>query len=83
MLVEEMRIELPGGAKQPEDLAAELEDDRTGKEYERRAESMPTEQAAALAVEMSNQRKQAAIDAEKTAGELAAAQELKAPVTDR
>ncbi|HEX2862111.1 MAG TPA: hypothetical protein VHN79_10750, partial [Lacunisphaera sp.] len=52
MLVEELRLELPGEAVQPEHLAQRREDTRTEREYERRAESMPADQAAAIAVEM-------------------------------
>ena len=57
MLVEELRVELPGETVQPKDIEQRLEDDRTEQEYERRAESMPAEQAAAIAVEISGERR--------------------------
>jgi len=57
MLVEELRVELPGETVQAKDIEQRLEDDRTEQEYERRAESMPAEQAAAIAVEISGERR--------------------------
>jgi putative heme transporter len=57
MLIEELRVELPG---ETEDLGkAELRkrDDQGEQEYERRTEGMPAEQAAAIAVEISDDRK--------------------------
>lgn len=76
MLVEELRVELPGEAVQPKDLAQQRADDRGEQEYERRAESMPAGQAAAIAVEISGKRK----DAEVAAAEaLAAATEKDRP----
>jgi predicted PurR-regulated permease PerM len=57
MLVEELRMELPGETLQPEDIAQQREDNRGEREYERRAESLPAEQAAAVAVEISGERK--------------------------
>jgi putative heme transporter len=59
MLVEELRIELPGEAIQPEDLAQQRADNRGEQEYERRAESMPADRAAAIAVGISGERKKA------------------------
>lgn len=58
MLVEELRVELPGESIQPEQLAQRREDSRTEREYERRAESMPADQAAAIAVEMVERHKE-------------------------
>ncbi len=57
MLVEELRVELPGETVQPKDVEQRREDDRSEQEYERRSESMPAEQAAAIAVEISSDRK--------------------------
>jgi predicted PurR-regulated permease PerM len=65
MLVEELRVELPGETMQPEDLEQLREDDRGEQEYERRAEHMPAQQAAAIAVEISGNRKKVEGDAEK------------------
>ena len=65
MLVEELRVELPGEAVQPEDIAQQRADDRGELEYERRAENMPADQAAAVAVEISGERKKAEVAAAK------------------
>jgi len=56
MLVEELRVELPGQQEQAEDVEIREKDDRGEAEYERRAEGMPAEQAAAIAVEISTDR---------------------------
>jgi len=53
MLIEELRIELPGQQEQAEDVKQRVGDERAEKEYERRTEGVPAEQAAAIAVEMS------------------------------
>ncbi len=66
MLIEELRIELPGETTQPEDIEQRRKDDHTEQEYERRAESLPAEQAAAVAVEISGERKKAEVETEKT-----------------
>jgi predicted PurR-regulated permease PerM len=63
MLVEELRVELPGEVVQPEDLAQQRADSRGEREYERRAESMPADQAAAIAVEISGERKKTEVAA--------------------
>jgi predicted PurR-regulated permease PerM len=56
MLIEELRVELPGQMEQAEDVEIRERDDRGEEEYERRAEGMPAEQAAAIAVEISTDR---------------------------
>jgi predicted PurR-regulated permease PerM len=56
MLVEELRVDLPGQQEQAEDIEIRERDDRGEEEYERRAEGMPAEQAAAIAVEISSER---------------------------
>jgi predicted PurR-regulated permease PerM len=58
MLVEELRVELPGEAVQPADLEQRREDNRTEREYQRRAESMPAGEAAAVAVEIVEKQKE-------------------------
>ena len=50
MLIEELRVELPGQQEQAEDVETKERDDRGEEEYERRAEGMPAEQSAAIAV---------------------------------
>lgn len=56
MLIEELRIELPGQQEQAEDMEIKERDDRGEEEYVRRAEGMPAEQAAAIAVEITTDR---------------------------
>jgi putative heme transporter len=57
MLIDELRFELPGEEEQPEHVELKKEDERIEQEYERRTEGMPAEQAAAVAVEISDNRK--------------------------
>lgn len=56
MLIEELRVELPGQQKQAEDVEVRERDDRGEEEYERRAEGMPAARAAAIAVEITADR---------------------------
>ena len=56
MLIEELRVELPGQQEQAADVEIRERDDRGEEEYGRRAEGMPAEQAAAIAVEISTDR---------------------------
>ncbi|MBK5273753.1 MAG: AI-2E family transporter [Desulfuromonadales bacterium] len=56
MLIEELRVELPGQQEQATDVEIRERDDRSEEEYERRAEGMPAEQAAAIAVEIATDR---------------------------
>lgn len=56
MLVEELRVELPGQQEQADAVEIRERDERGEEEYERRAEGMPAEQAAAIAVEISADR---------------------------
>jgi predicted PurR-regulated permease PerM len=56
MLIEELRVELPGQQEQAEDVEIKERDDRGEEEYERRAEGMPAEQAAAIAVQITAER---------------------------
>lgn len=57
MLIEELRVDLPGETELTEDAELRKKDDRGEQEYEHRTEGMPAEQAAAIAVEMSDERK--------------------------
>jgi predicted PurR-regulated permease PerM len=57
MLIEELRVELPGQQEQAADVEQRVGDERAECEYERRTEGVPAEQAAAIAVEMSDDRK--------------------------
>lgn len=59
MLIDELRVELPGETEQ-EDAAATREMDERGElEYERRTEGLPAKESAAIAVEMVGERKRA------------------------
>jgi len=57
MLIEELRVELPGEQEQVADVEQRVGDERAEKEYERRTEGVPVERAAAIAVEMSDERR--------------------------
>lgn len=57
MLIEELRVELPGQQEQVADVAQRIEDERAEEEYERRTEGVPAQQAAAIAVEISDDRR--------------------------
>ena len=57
MLIEELRVELPGEQEQPVDTDLREADDRGEEEYERRTEGVGAEQAAAIAVEISADRR--------------------------
>jgi len=57
MLIAELRVDLPGQQEQAEDVEIRERDDRGEEEYERRAEGMPAEEAAAIAVEISADRR--------------------------
>lgn len=56
MLVEELRVELPGEQEQFMDTQVREADVRAEEEYERRSEGVGAEQAAAIAVEISADR---------------------------
>lgn len=56
MLIEELRVELPGQQEQATDVEIRERDDRGEEEYERRAEGMTAGQAAAIAVEITTDR---------------------------
>ncbi len=55
MLVEELRVELPG--EQVDDEKLRARDRRAEKEYEKRTDGVPAQQAAAIAVEISEERR--------------------------
>jgi predicted PurR-regulated permease PerM len=58
MLVDELRVELPGEVHD-DDAKILARDDRFEKEYERRAGGVPAEQAAAIAVKLAEGRREA------------------------
>lgn len=57
MLIDELRVELPGETEQAEDTENRKKDESGELEYARRTEGMPAEEAAAIAVEMAGVRK--------------------------
>ena len=58
MLIEELRVELPGEQEQPVDTLMREADDRGEEEYERRTAGVGAEQAAAIAAEISRDRQE-------------------------
>jgi predicted PurR-regulated permease PerM len=56
MLLEELRVQLPGEQQQVEDMDLRQGDDRDEKAYKRRTEGASTEESAAIAVEISDDR---------------------------
>lgn len=58
MLINELRVELPGEQEQPVDTLVREADDRGEEEYERRTEGVGAEQAAAIAAEISRDRRE-------------------------
>jgi predicted PurR-regulated permease PerM len=58
MLIEELRVELPGEQEQPLDMRVREADDRGEKEYERRTAGVGAEQSAAIAAEISQDRRE-------------------------
>jgi len=57
MLIEELRVELPGQQELVADVEQRVGDERAEEEYERRTDGVPVEQAAAIAVEISDERR--------------------------
>jgi len=57
MLIEELRVELPGEQEQPVDTRMREADDRGEEEYERRTAGVGAQQAAAIATEISRDRR--------------------------
>jgi predicted PurR-regulated permease PerM len=66
MLIAELRVELPGEVH--DDARIHARDDRFEREYELRADGIPAEQAAAIAVEMAEVRRDAE---DRPSGEMA------------
>jgi predicted PurR-regulated permease PerM len=70
MLIEELRVELPGETVLPEDAVVRQKDEQEEREYIRRTENKPVETASAIAVEITRERKAEEVEeeAEKGAG---------------
>ena len=67
MLLDELRVDLPGETIQPADLAQRREDKREERAYEQRVETVPLAEAAGIAVEIARERKQEEKAVEKAA----------------
>jgi predicted PurR-regulated permease PerM len=59
MLIDKLRVELPGETEQAKDAEIRKKDEHSEREYTRRSEGMPAEEASAIAVEMAGVRKKA------------------------
>lgn len=57
MLIDELRVELPGKQEQVTDVEQRVGDERAEKEYVRRTVGVPVEQAAAIAASISDDRR--------------------------
>ncbi len=69
MLVEELRVELPGEQERPADRSLREGDDRAEEEYERRTHGVGAEQAAGIAAEISQDRRREDLPAGGSRGE--------------
>src|SRR4051812_11820349 len=68
MLLDELRVELPGETEQPEDAVVRKKDEREEREYEQRTEAAPAVEASAVAVEIARERKEEEVQADKAEG---------------
>jgi predicted PurR-regulated permease PerM len=68
MLIEELRVQLPGEQELVADEVLREKDDRGEEEYERRTEGVSAEQSAAIAVEISGDRVKEESESLKKAG---------------
>jgi len=58
MLLEELRVDLPGEAEQPKDVAVRQKDEQEEREYEVRTQDASAVEASAVAVELARERKE-------------------------
>ena len=58
MLIDQLRMDLPGETEQPEDVATRRKDEQDEQEYEQRTGQKSAEKSAAIAVEIAEERKQ-------------------------
>ncbi len=66
MLLDELRVDLPGETEQPEDTIARQKDELEKREYEQRTNAAPVAEASAIAVEIARERKTEEEGAEET-----------------
>ena len=57
MMLDELRVDLPGETELPEDIVERRKDERENREYEQRTEAAPIAEASAIAVEIARERK--------------------------
>jgi predicted PurR-regulated permease PerM len=57
MLIDQLRLDLPGETEQPRDLETRRKDKQQEQEYEQRTDQKPAAKAAAIAVEIARERK--------------------------
>jgi hypothetical protein len=57
MIIEELRVELPGESQDLQDVGKQVQQARAEAEYERRTEGLPAEEAAAIAVQIADSHK--------------------------
>lgn len=70
MVIEELRVDLPGEKQDTASIEQKVNDEATEAEYERRTAGMSAEAAAAIAVEISDTRKQVEFERERKDSEL-------------
>ena len=58
MLIDQLRVDLPGEIEQPKDVATRRKDEQQEQEYEQRTEQKPVAKAAEIAVEIAKERRQ-------------------------
>ncbi len=78
MLIEELRVQLPGVQEQVADGILREKDDRGEKEYERRTEGVSSEESAAIAVEISGDRVKEETELLKKAGDVLVKKDVEA-----
>ena len=57
MMLDELRVDLPGETELPGDIVERRKDERENREYEQRTEAAPIAEASAIAVEIARERK--------------------------
>lgn len=77
MLLDELRVELPGEIEQPKDAAERREDEREEREYEALTEDVPAEEASAVAVQIARERKEDQAEEKKETEAVEKAEEKK------
>ena len=58
MMIDQLRVDLPGETEQPQDVETRRKDEQQEREYEKRTEQKTATKSAAIAVEIARERKQ-------------------------